>query len=79
MQKMTEKKILLKKIEDQVHIYYPLIGESKIRNKSVLDIINRFFKGSHSKLALHALGISVNVEDIDELFDVVTKLKQSKK
>lgn len=79
MQKMTAKKMLIRKTEKQVHVYYPLIEESKVRYNSVLYVINRFFKGSYSKLALHALGNSSGEEDMDELLDTVTKLKKTKK
>lgn len=79
MQKMTAKKLVSREIEDLVHVYYPSVEEAKIRNNSVLEVINKFFKGSYSKLALHALGKSSSDENIDELLDLVNKLKQTKK
>lgn len=79
MQKMMEKKLLTRKTEEQVHIYYPAVEEAKIRHNSVQDIINKFFKGSYAKLALHALGNSDKEENLDELLEIVTKLNKSKK
>ena len=79
MQKMTAKKLIARKIKDQVHYYYPLVEESYVRNHTVKDILNKFFKGSYSKLALHALGNSSKDEHLDELVELVNKLKKSKK
>jgi hypothetical protein len=43
------------------------------------DLIDRFFKGSYSQLALHALGQSSKEENLDELLELVNKLKKHKK
>ncbi len=79
MQKMTAKELIGRTINTQSHIYYPLVEESHVRNNTVKELINKFFKGSYSKLALHALGNSASDENIDELVELVNKLKQDKK
>jgi len=79
MQKMTAKKLIGRKIKDQVHIYFPLVEESYVRNTTVKELINKFFKGSYSKLALHALGNSTKDENLDELVELVNKLKKTKR
>jgi len=78
MQKMTAKGLIDRTIDNQKHEYYALVEEVSVRNSYVKDIINKFFKGSYSKLALHALGNSSNDEDIEELSALVNKLKQEK-
>jgi hypothetical protein len=45
----------------------------------VKELIDKFFKGSYSQLALHALGQSSREENLDELLEVVKKLKKDKK
>jgi BlaI family penicillinase repressor len=79
MQKMTAKKIIGRRIKNQIHTYYPLVEESKVRNNTVKELIDKFFKGSYSKLALHALGNSSKDEHIDELIELVNNLKHTKK
>lgn len=79
MQKMMDKKILTRKTEHQIHMYYPALEEKKVLHNSILHVINNFFKGSYAKLALHALGSASKDENLDELLEIVTKLKQQKK
>ena len=79
MQKMTAKKLIARKIIEQVHIYYSLVEESAVRNSNVKELLNKFFNGSYSSLALHALGNTPSDENIDELVKLVNNLKKNKK
>jgi len=79
MQKMIVKKLIGRTIHNQVHTYYPLVEEASVRNNALKEITKKFFKGSYSKLALHALGNSSTDENIDELVEWINKLKQNKK
>jgi predicted transcriptional regulator len=79
MQKMTAKKLIARKIIDQVHIYYSLVEESAVRNSNVKELITKFFNGSYSSLALHALGNTPSDENIDELVKLVNNFKKNKK
>jgi predicted transcriptional regulator len=79
MQKMTAKGLIDRTIDNQKHEYYALVEEASVRNNYVKDIINKFFKGSYSNLALHALGNSSKDENIEELSEMINKLKQEKK
>ena len=78
MQKMSAKGLIGRTIIDQKHEYYALVEEANVRNNYVKDMINKFFKGSYSNLALHALGKSSTDENIDELEALVKQLKQDK-
>ena len=79
MQKMHSKGLIGRTEDNLKHEYFPLVEETDVRNNFVNDIINKFFKGSYSKLALHALGKSSKDENIEELLEVVTRLNQTKK
>lgn len=79
MQKMTTKKLIGRIISSPGHIFYPLVKEDEVRNHTVKELINKFFKGSYSSLALHALGNSSNDENMEELIKVVHLLKNIKK
>ena len=79
MQKMTAKGLIGRKMVDQAHIYYPLVEDSRVRKNSVRELITKFFGGSYSSLALHALGNSKKDENLDELVDLINQLKQHKK
>ena len=79
MQKMTAKGLIDRTVDNQKHEYYALVEETNVRNNYVKDLINKFFKGSYSQLALHALGNSSNDENIEELSALINKLKQDKK
>ena len=79
MQKMSAKGLIGRTIENQSHIYFALVEEASVRNNLVKDVINKFFKGSYSSLALHALSNSSGDENIEELQELVNKLKQDKK
>jgi BlaI family penicillinase repressor len=78
MQKMTAKGLIRRTVKDQVHTYHAAIEESLVRNSSVKDLINKFFKGSYTQLALHALGHSSGDEHTEELIELINKLKQKK-
>jgi predicted transcriptional regulator len=78
MQKMTAKGLIRRTVKDQVHTYYAAVEEAQVRNSSVKDLINKFFKGSYAQLALHALGQSPGDEHTEELIELVNKLKQKK-
>src|SRR5258708_76321 len=75
MQNMTAKGLVKRTVKDQIHTYEAAVEESKVRNSQVKDLIDRFFKGSYSQLALHALGQSSKGENLDVLLYVVNKLK----
>jgi predicted transcriptional regulator len=79
MQNMTAKGLVKRTVKDQVHTYEAALEESKVRNSQLKDLIDRFFKGSYSQLALHALGQSSKEENLDELLELVNKLKKHKK
>jgi len=79
MQNMTAKGLVRRTVKDQVHTYEAALEESKVRNSQLKDLIDRFFKGSYSQLALHALGQSSREENLDELLELVNKLKKHKK
>ncbi|HEY4107361.1 BlaI/MecI/CopY family transcriptional regulator [Puia sp.] len=79
MQNMTAKGLVRRTITDQVHTYEAAVEEARVRNSQVKELIDRFFRGSYSQLALHALGQSSKEEDLDELLDLVKKLKKDKK
>ena len=79
MQKMTDKKLIRRTIDDKAHFYHPLVEETVIRNNFVKELANKFFNGSYSKLALHALGKSAADENIDDLAELINKLKKDKK
>ena len=79
MQKMQTKGLIGRTVDNQKHEYYALAEEASIRNNYVQELINKFFKGSYSSLALHALGKSAKDENADELMELVKKLKQDKK
>jgi len=79
MQNMTAKGLVKRTVKDQVHTYEPAVEEARVRNSQVKELIDRFFKGSYSQLAMHALGQSSKEENLDELLDLVKKLKKDKK
>ena len=79
MQNMTAKGLVKRTVKDQVHTYEAAVEEARVRNSQLKDLIDRFFKGSYSQLALHALGQSSKGENLDELLELVTKLKKDKK
>jgi BlaI family penicillinase repressor len=79
MQKMSAKGLIDRTINNQKHEYYALVEEANVRNNYVTELINKFFKGSYSNLALHALGKSSTDENIDELVELVNHLKKDKK
>jgi len=79
MQKMSAKGLIGRTVDNQKHEYYALVEEANVRNNFVKDMINKFFKGSYSQLALHALGNSSTDENIEELQDLINKLKDAKK
>lgn len=79
MQNMTAKGLVKRTVKDQVHTYEAAVEESRVRNSQVKELIDRFFKGSYSQLAMHALGQSSKEENLDELLDLVKKLKKDKK
>ena len=79
MQNMTAKGLVKRTVKDQVHTYEAALEESKVRNSQLKDLIDRFFKGSYSQLALHALGESSKEDNLDELLELVNKLKKHKK
>lgn len=79
MQKMTAKKLIGRVTNEQGHVYHALIQESKVRNNQVNELIDKFFNGSYSKLALHALGNTSKDENIDELVKLINDLKRNKK
>jgi BlaI family transcriptional regulator, penicillinase repressor len=79
MQKMSAKGLIGRTVDNQKHEYFPLVEETIIRNKYVSELINKFFKGSYAKLALHALGKSSTDENIEELIEMVNQLKKDKK
>jgi BlaI family penicillinase repressor len=78
MQKMSAKGLIDRTVNNQKHEYYALVEEANVTNNFVADIISKFFKGSYSKLAMHALGKSSNDENLDDLIDLVNKLKKEK-
>ncbi|HEY2583430.1 MAG TPA: BlaI/MecI/CopY family transcriptional regulator [Mucilaginibacter sp.] len=78
MQKMQTKGLIGRTVDNQKHEYYALVEEANVRNTYVQDMINKFFKGSYSNLALHALGNSEKGKNVDELIELVNKLKQDK-
>jgi BlaI family penicillinase repressor len=73
MQNMTAKGLVKRTVRDQIHTYEAAVEESKVRNSQLKDLIDRFFKGSYSQLALHALGQSSKGENLDELLELVNK------
>ena len=79
MQKMTAKKLIGRETTDQGHVYHALVKESNVRNNQVTELIDKFFNGSYSKLALHALGNASKDENIDELVKLINDLKRNKK
>jgi predicted transcriptional regulator len=79
MQKMSAKGLIGRTVDNQKHEYYALVEEASIRSNFVKEIINKFFNGSYSQLALHALGNSSSDENIEELQELVNKLKNAKK
>lgn len=79
MQNMTAKGLVKRAVKDQVHTYEAALEEARVRNSQVKDLIDRFFKGSYSQLALHALGQSSKGDNLDELLELVNKLKKDKK
>ena len=79
MQNMTAKELVRRTVKDQVHTYEAAVQEARVRNSQVRDLIDRFFKGSYSQLALHALGQSSGKENLDELLELANKLKKDKK
>ncbi|WP_207512781.1 BlaI/MecI/CopY family transcriptional regulator [Longitalea luteola] len=79
MQKMTTKKLIGRIAGSPGHVFYPLAKEEEVRNHTVKELINKFFNGSYSSLALHALGNSSNDENMEELIKVVNQLKNNKK
>lgn len=79
MQKMHSKGLIGRAEDNLKHEYFPLVEQTAVRNSVVNEILNKFFKGSYSMLALHALGKSSKDENIEELLEIVTKLNQNKK
>jgi len=79
MQKMSAKGLIGRTVDNLKHEYFALVEESDVRNNFVKDMLNKFFKGSYSNLALHALGNSSTDENIEELTALVNKLKEDKK
>ena len=79
MQNMTAKGLVKRTVKDQVHTYEAAVEEARVRNSQVKELIDKFFRGSYSQLALHALGQSSKGENLDELLELVNKLKKEKK
>ena len=76
---MSAKGLIGRTVDNHKHEYFSLLEETEVRNNFVKDLINKFFKGSYSNLALHALGNSSTDENIEELAELVDKLKNDKK
>jgi BlaI family penicillinase repressor len=79
MQKMNAKGLIGRTVDNQKHEYFSLVEETEVRNNFVKDLLNKFFRGSYSNLALHALGNSSTDENIEELTALINKLKEGKK
>ena len=79
MQNMTAKGLVKRVVKDTVHTYTAAVEESAIRNSNVKELIDKFFKGSYAQLALHALGHSRKEEELDELIELVQRLKKTSK
>jgi len=79
MQKMLAKGLIRRNVNNQVHSYEAAIEEFSVRNRSVKELINKFFKGSYSQLVVHALGQSSGHENLDELEELINCLKQNKR
>ena len=79
MQNMTAKGLVRRTVKDQVHTYEAALEEARVRNRQLKDLIDRFFRGSYSQLALHALGQSSKEDNLDDLLELVNKLKKDKK
>jgi predicted transcriptional regulator len=78
MQKMQAKGLIGRSVDNQKHEYFALVEEVDVRNNHVQELLNKFFNGSYANLALHALGNSSKGENLDELIELVNKLKQDK-
>ena len=79
MQKMTAKKLIGRETTDQGHVYHALVQKSNVTNNQVNELIDKFFNGSYSKLAMHALGNASKDENIDDLVKLINDLKRNKK
>ena len=79
MQNMTAKGLVKRVVKDNLHTYTAAVEESKVRNSNVKELIDKFFKGSYAQLALHALGQSKKEEELDELIELVQRLKKTSK
>jgi BlaI family transcriptional regulator, penicillinase repressor len=79
MQNMTAKGLVTRVVKDTVHTYTAAVEEAAIRNSNVKELTDKFFKGSYAQLALHALGHSSKKEDLDELIELVQRLKKTSK
>jgi BlaI family penicillinase repressor len=79
MQNMTAKELVKRVVKDTVHTYTAAVEEAAIRNSNVKELTDKFFKGSYAQLALHALGHSSKKEELDELIELVQRLKKTSK
>jgi BlaI family transcriptional regulator, penicillinase repressor len=79
MQNMTAKGLVKRVVKDTVHTYTAAVEEAAIRNSNVKELTDKFFKGSYAQLALHALGHSSKKEELDELIELVQRLKKTSK
>jgi BlaI family transcriptional regulator, penicillinase repressor len=79
MQNMTAKGLVKRVIKDTVHTYTAAVEETAVRNSNVKELTDKFFKGSYAQLALHALGHSSKKEELDELIELVQRLKKTSK
>ena len=76
MQIMTEKGLIIRNIDNRVHIYKAAIGEDAMQNQLLDKFIDTAFRGSAMKLIMQALG---NHKTSEQELEEIKKLLEDRK
>ncbi len=77
MQRMLEKKMLVREDSSKVHLYKALLKEEETQNDLLDRILNTAFGGSASKLVFRALGNKKpSVEELKKISEFIKKIEQ---
>lgn len=76
MQIMVEKGHLVRRDEDRIHFYRPVIEESATQGQLVQNLVNNAFSGSAARLVMQALGNhQASAEELAEIKRLIVELE----
>ncbi len=76
MQIMVEKGIALRNTESRTHIYEAAVEEGAVQNQLLRKFVDTAFRGSASKLVMHALGNhKASKEELEAIKTLIEKME----